>query len=51
MENLQLQGFEWYTEGGGNHWKTLTELTPTLSDFGITAMWIPRMFSRTQSSP
>ena len=38
----QLQAFEWYTEGGGKHWGTITELIPKLSDFGITALWIPR---------
>jgi alpha-amylase len=43
-EDIQLQIFEWYTEGGGNHWKAIKELTPQLSDFGITAMWIPRTF-------
>jgi alpha-amylase len=43
-EDVQLQIFEWYTEGGGNHWKAITELAPKLADFGITAMWIPRTF-------
>ena len=48
-EDIQLQIFEWYTEGGGNHWKAITELTPKLSDFGITAMWIPRMFRKLET--
>ena len=39
---LQIQGFEWYTNGGGVHWKNLTSLMPTLAQMGITALWIPR---------
>jgi len=41
-EHLQIQGFEWYGEGGGVHWNKLTSLIPTLADMGITAVWIPR---------
>jgi len=41
-DSLQIQGFEWYTEGGGVHWKKLTSLIPSLSEMGITAIWIPR---------
>jgi hypothetical protein len=41
-EPLQLQGFEWFTEGGGLHWKKLTSAMPTLAQMGITAIWIPR---------
>ena len=48
-EDIQLQIFEWYLEGGGKHWKTIAELTPKLSDFGITAMWIPRTFWKSGS--
>ena len=41
-ESLQIQGFEWYSDGGGVHWKKLTSLIPELSHMGITALWIPR---------
>ena len=40
--SLQIQGFEWHSEGGGVHWNKLTSLIPTLADMGITAVWIPR---------
>ena len=39
---MQLQAFEWYSEGDGKHWGTLSDLIPKLCDFGITALWIPR---------
>lgn len=42
MQHTQLQAFEWYSEGGGKHWGTISDLIPKLSDFGITALWIPR---------
>jgi hypothetical protein len=38
----QMQGFEWYTDGGGTHWRTLATQAPELGSMGITAMWIPR---------
>lgn len=31
-----LQAFEWYTPGGGKHWKTLQNEIPKLADIGIT---------------
>lgn len=36
-----LQGFEWYTPGGGQHWRWLADNADRLSDMGITAIWIP----------
>lgn len=36
-----MQGFEWYTPGGGVHWNNLKERVPELSDMGITALWLP----------
>ena len=42
---IQLQAFEWYTEGGGKHWSKLKSLAPELGLTGITALWIPREFS------
>jgi len=42
IENhTMLQAFEWGTEGGGRHWNKLRDLAPTLSQMGITALWIP----------
>ena len=38
----RFKGFEWYTDGGGVHWKKLTSLIPSLAEMGITALWIPR---------
>jgi len=36
-----LQAFEWYSEGGGVHWKKLIAKLPELAEMGITALWIP----------
>ncbi|CAG7850656.1 Alpha-amylase {ECO:0000269/PubMed:11997021, ECO:0000269/PubMed:12915728, ECO:0000269/PubMed:14632998}; AltName: Full=1,4-alpha-D-glucan glucanohydrolase; AltName: Full=BLA; Flags: Precursor [Serendipita indica DSM 11827] len=35
-----LQAFEWYTKGGGKHWKKFNEISKELSLAGITAYWI-----------
>jgi len=34
-----LQAFEWHTPGG--HWSRLTHTVSTLSDIGITSLWLP----------
>ncbi|KAG8907700.1 hypothetical protein FRC01_007598 [Tulasnella sp. 417] len=36
-----LQAFEWYSEGGGKHWKMLQGQIPRLADMGVTALWLP----------
>lgn len=36
-----LQAFEWFTPGGGQHWKTLAAKADELASAGITAVWIP----------
>ncbi|ESK92575.1 glucan -alpha-maltohexaosidase precursor [Moniliophthora roreri MCA 2997] len=36
-----IQAFEWYSKGGGAHWKKLASKVPELASLGITAMWIP----------
>jgi len=36
-----FQGFEWYIDNTGNHWKRLARDLPVLKDMGITAIWIP----------
>lgn len=36
-----LQGFEWYGEGNGTHWKRLETLVPKLAAMGLTALWLP----------
>lgn len=37
-----MQGFEWYSEGGGKHWKMVKDHAKALGDMGITAIWLPR---------
>jgi hypothetical protein len=44
-DQSQLQAFEWYSKGGGEHWNRLNKLAPDLGSIGITAFWIPREFS------
>jgi len=42
MENgIMLQGFHWYTQGGGVHWKWLLSQLPLYKKAGITAIWLP----------
>lgn len=36
-----IQAFEWYSEGGGKHWKLLQNQIPRLAEMGITALWLP----------
>jgi alpha-amylase len=36
-----LQGFEWYTPGGGTHWDWLAQNAERFADMGITAIWLP----------
>lgn len=36
-----LQGFEWYTPGGGHHWRWLGDNAPRFAELGITALWLP----------
>ncbi|GAA5867181.1 hypothetical protein JCM8547_006267 [Rhodosporidiobolus lusitaniae] len=36
-----LQGFEWYTEGGGTLYSTLEEKAAELAEMGITMVWLP----------
>ncbi len=43
----QIQAFEWYSEGNGVHWKKIADVSPELGEMGITAMWLPRMLSKT----
>lgn len=39
--HARLQGFEWYSAGGGEHWTRLQRQVPFLADIGVTAMWLP----------
>ncbi|CAK5272794.1 unnamed protein product, partial [Mycena citricolor] len=41
MNYTMLQAFEWYSEGGGKHWKTITERVPEFASMGLTALWLP----------
>ncbi|GAA6005838.1 hypothetical protein JCM10207_007245 [Rhodosporidiobolus poonsookiae] len=36
-----MQGFEWFTEGGGTYYKTMKERAAELGEMGITAIWLP----------
>ncbi|GAA6043444.1 hypothetical protein JCM8097_002860 [Rhodosporidiobolus ruineniae] len=36
-----LQGFEWFTPGGGKYYNWLKDKAEELADFGITAIWLP----------
>lgn len=36
-----MQYFHWYTPADGTLWKELEENASTLSDAGITAVWLP----------
>lgn len=41
QNGLMLQGFEWYLPCDHTLWKRLGSLAGTLSDYGITAIWLP----------
>lgn len=36
-----LQAFEWYTPGGGNHWRWLHDNAERFAAMGLTALWLP----------
>ncbi|GAA5976021.1 hypothetical protein JCM11641_003260, partial [Rhodosporidiobolus odoratus] len=36
-----LQGFEWFTPGGGKYYNWLKDQAKELGDAGITAIWCP----------
>ncbi|PWN39604.1 putative alpha-amylase [Ceraceosorus guamensis] len=38
---VMLQGFEWNTPAGGNHWQWLRDNAARFAAMGITAIWIP----------
>ncbi len=44
MENINgviMQGFHWYSQGGGGHWNYLANISEELAKSGFTAIWIP----------
>ncbi|SGY14170.1 BQ5605_C010g06087 [Microbotryum silenes-dioicae] len=36
-----MQGFEWYSKGGGKFWNDFKQKSKSLADMGITAAWLP----------
>lgn len=41
MNGTMLQGFSWYLDADGRHWRRLTEDAQMFADNGITAIWLP----------
>lgn len=36
-----IEAFEWYSEGGGRHWKYLQDLIPLFKSIGMDNVWLP----------
>ena len=41
MNGTMLQGFSWYLDADGGHWRRLAEDAQLFADNGITAVWLP----------
>ena len=41
VNGTMFEGFEWYVEPDGKHWRRLARDVPALAELGITAIWIP----------
>lgn len=41
FNGTMMQGFHWYTDGGGTHWNRLKGLAPSLAAAGFTGIWFP----------
>lgn len=41
MNGTMLQGFSWYLDADGKHWKRVAEDAQLFADTGITAVWLP----------
>ena len=41
MNGTMLQGFSWYLDADGKHWRRLAEDAQLFADNGITAVWLP----------
>lgn len=41
MNGTMLQGFSWYLDADGRHWRRLAEDAQLFADNGITAVWLP----------
>lgn len=41
FNGAMMQFFHWYTPGDGSHWKQLAEQAASLSEAGITSVWLP----------
>lgn len=45
-----IQYFHWYTEGGGKLWRELKNNATSLSEMGITALWLPPAYKGSSGS-
>lgn len=41
MNGTMLQGFSWYLDADGRHWRRIAEDARLFADTGITAVWLP----------
>lgn len=41
LNGIMFQGFEWYVNGDGQHYKRLIDMAPGLAAKGVTAVWLP----------
>lgn len=41
MNGTMLQGFSWYLDADGTHWRRIGEDAQLFADNGITAVWLP----------
>lgn len=41
MNGTMLQGFSWYLDADGTHWRRIAEDAQLFADNGITAVWLP----------
>lgn len=41
MNGTMLQGFSWYLDADGRHWRRIAEDAQMFADNGITAVWLP----------
>jgi alpha-amylase len=41
FNGTMMQWFHWYSNGDGNHWRSLVKQAPQLARSGISAVWLP----------
>ncbi|MCE7792885.1 alpha-amylase [Salipaludibacillus sp. CUR1] len=50
LNGTMMQFFEWHLENDGDHWNRLGEEADSLSESGITAVWIPPAYKGNSQS-